>query len=247
MMPVVMAMAPRYDEMEVHGVCVGSMAKAGFDHVHVIAEPGRYHAYLPDAWTHEMHLRRLGEWQNFIYCLRWIIEHSDSDRFMFCQDDVIWCRDAAELLEIEHWPSERCGCLHAYTSKKYAGCYPVNRISRLLQVHARCMAAACGLVFRRDAAELLVQHADDVGWRGHTRDTIEDPERKEGVDTYVGEVLTDAGYEIWIHNPSLGQHISKSSTLGHGGPFGSRVAANWSGIETSAFTLFPMERTACES
>jgi hypothetical protein len=149
----------------------------------------------------------------------------------------VLCHDVAAYLDSIAWPDEHCGCLHVYTSKRYA-CYPIGRVSRLSAAHARRMAAACFLVFDRPAAEYLVRHARNIGWRGLVAGHTDVPHEKQALDLYLGETLTDGNYEIWVHNPSLGQHIAKDSTLGHGGPFGARVAANWPGEPASAFDLF---------
>lgn len=240
MIPVAITMAPRPTEPDVHDRCFTSMYHAGIIGVHIYAEPGKYLASWPSCALY-VHPQRLGEWRNFIFALRTILsEYPSASHVMTCQDDVVWCRGTMDYLNAMLWPSDRCGVVHAYTSRKYA-CYPRGLV-RLSPEHARAMAGACGLVYSREAAELLVSHADTKGWRGHTRDTITDPVKMEGVDTYVGEVLTDAGYEIWVHNPSLGQHIAKDSTLDHGGPFGSRVAANWPGENVDAAEVFACKR-----
>lgn len=240
---VALTMAPRYSEPEVHARCFNSMAAAGFRDIHVFHEPGRYDYWPETATRFHGAQQRLGEWHNFIRTLRTMLDlFPHADCLMTVQDDVAWCRNSWERIKSMEWPSQWCGVVHAYTSRKYA-CYPSGRLSRLNDVHARCMAGACGLIYSRAAAETLVEAADRLGWRGHTRFTIEDPQAKEGVDTYIGEVLTDAGFEIWIHNPSMGQHIAKDSTLGHGGPFGSRVAANWPGEQADALRLYADHRS----
>lgn len=242
MIPVALTMAPRYTEPEVHARCFASMEAAGFRDLHVFHEPGRYDHWPNSATFHGAHVR-LGEWQNYIRALRTMLElFPYADRLMTCQDDVAWCRNAAERIDSMPWPSDLCGVVHAYTSRRYAH-YPTGEVSRLNDVHARCMAGACGLVYSRRAAMWLVATADLAGWRGHTRDVIENPQAKEGVDTFIGETLSDGKYEIWIHNPSMGQHIAKDSTLGHGGPFGSRVAANWPGEQADALRLYADHRT----
>lgn len=241
MIPVALTMAPRYSEPDVHRRCFESMDAAGFHNIHVFHEPGRYD-HWPNSATFHGSAVRLGEWQNYILALRTMLDlYPDAGRLMTCQDDVAWCRNAAERVSAMPWPSAKCGAVHAYTSRRYAS-YATGQVSRLVDVHARCMAGACGLVYSRAAAERLVHIADLIGWRGHTRDFIEELQKKEGVDTFIGETLDDGKFEIWIHNPSMGQHIAKDSTLGHGGPFGSRVAANWPGEQADALELYEDDR-----
>lgn len=243
MIPVALTMAPRYSEPDVHRRCFESMDAAGFRNIYVFHEPGRYDHWPGNAVRFFGAQQRLGEWQNYIRALRTMLDlHPDAERIMTVQDDVAWCMNVAERVSNMPWPSEKCGAVHAYTSRRYAS-YPAGQVSRLIEVHARCMAGACGVVYSRAAAERLVFIADLIGWRGHTRDVIDDPQLKEGVDTFIGETLDDGKFEIWIHNPSMGQHIAKDSTLGHGGPFGSRVAANWPGEQADALGLYADYRT----
>jgi hypothetical protein len=243
MMPIALTMAPRYTEPEVHAKCFRSLTAAGFRDIHVFHEPGRYECWPETATEFYGTQQRLGEWHNFIRAIRTMLaKFPQADRLMTMQDDIAWCLNACERINSMPWPSAKCGAVHAYTSKRYAS-YAMGCVSRLIEVHARCMAGACGVVYSRAAAERLVHIADMIGWRGHTRDIIDDPQQKEGVDTFIGETLDDGKFEIWIHNPSMGQHIAKDSTLGHGGPFGSRVAANWPGEQVDALGLYADHRT----
>lgn len=243
MIPVALTMAPRYSEPDVHRRCFESLDAAGFRNIYVFHEPGRYDHWPGNAVRFFGAQQRLGEWHNYIRALRTMLDlHPDAERLVTVQDDVAWCHGSWQRIQSLQWPSQLCGVVHAYTSRRYAS-YPTGRMSRLNDVHARSMAGACGLIYSRPAAELLVDTADRFGWRGHTRDVIDDPQAKEGVDTYIGETVTVGGFEIWIHNPSMGQHIAKDSTLGHGGPFGSRVAANWPGEQADALGLYADHRT----
>ena len=237
MIPVAMTAAPRTEAVQER--CIVSVLRAGFRDLTVFAEPGTNSQAVQSAEWVIWNPQCLGEYHNWLSALEWLLcERPAAPLLATCQDDIVLCHDVAAYCDGLEWPTERCGCVHLYTSKRYGGCYPLGRMSRLQTVHARCMSAACFLVFTRSAAEYLVSYSHRVGWRGHTTLRIETPHLMEGLDTFIGEALTAGGYEIWIHNPSMGQHIAKDSVLGHGGPYGARVAANWPGEAASAWDLF---------
>jgi hypothetical protein len=218
---------------------MSSVLNAGFVDLTICAEPGTDLSPLVRERVRVIDRRQLhGEWHNWLASVEWLLsERPTAPLLATCQDDVVLCHDVAAYLDSLLWPSDRCGCLHVYTSRRYA-CYPPGRVSPLSAAHARRMASACFLVFTRQAAEYLVDYGCHIGWRGLVAGHTDVPHEKQALDLYIGETLSDGGYEIWVHNPSLGQHIAKGSTLGHGGPFGARVAANWPGESASAFDLF---------
>jgi hypothetical protein len=98
------------------------------------------------------------------------------------------------------------------------------------------MLGACALLWNHEAAEQLVKWADEKGWRGDVTRVIDDPVDKKAGDTFVGEVLTFLGWEIWMHLPSLVGHIGINSTLGHQsqGVDDNREAADFPGERTDA-------------
>lgn len=242
--PVAMTAAPR--ERAVHQRCVASVLRAGFSDLTICAEPGTCVCdWRAQGLPVVIHGRRLGQWSNFIFSLRHLLQiRPDAPLLCTVEDDVVFCRGVAELLRLHRWPSERCGCLQLYTSAHYDR-YPQSQRSRLEPADALDLLGACALVFSRPAAQCLVDWADDYGWRGHVYESVAaaqtDPADKEGADTYVGEVLTYRGYEIWMHNPSLAQHIGDVSTLGHVDGTPRRTGLNWPGEDADAIQLLTQE------
>jgi hypothetical protein len=237
--PVAITAAPRPNEPGIQAQSINSFVRAGFKDITIYAEPG---TDLPTWVKRDLYVIRrpvkLGEWHNWMSAVEETLIIRSSPRIISAQDDILLCKGVSPFLSSLQWPSRRCGALHFYTSKKYVG-YQDKKISQLSRIHSCKMCGACGIVFLRRAAEDLVLYGRTHGWRGHTAHTITEPSLMEGLDTYIGETLTRLGWEIWVCNPSLGQHISKESTMpNHGGPYGSRIAANFPGEDANAQELF---------
>lgn len=249
MIPAAMTAAPRGGDTQDR--CLRSALAAGFRDLTVYCEPG---TTLP-AWVRESlptvtHDERMGQWRNWLFALEATLTTRPRAPYLCTlEDDVLFCRGVMDWLESEPWPSPACGCLQLYTSAFYED-YPSGRRSRLADEHALDLLGACAMVFSRAAAECLVEWGRSHGWRGHVYEALAaaqtDPAEKEGADTYVGEVLTFRGFEIWIHNPSLAEHIGDDSTLNHQGTMPRRRGLRFPGEDANARALFTKE-TACAS
>lgn len=249
MIPAAMTAAPRSGSVQER--CLRSVSATGFRDVTIYCEPGTsLPAWVRDTFPTVAHDERLGQWRNWLFALEATLTTRPRAKLVCTlEDDVVFCRGVAGLLDGMAWPGERCGCLQLYTSAFYDG-YPVGRRSRLADEHALDLLGACALVFSRAAAECLVDWGKSRGWRGHVYEAVAsaqtDPAQKEGADTYVGEVLTFSGFEIWLHNPSLAEHIGDESTLGHEGSMPRRRGLNFPGEAADATVLFS-EEAACAS
>lgn len=208
--PAIVSVSPR--EAEIHRRAFASINGAGFSVVHASCEPGTT-LRDPISGVAKLHAERRGQWRNFIEALK-IGLSTDSKYFVTLEDDVELCRGTADLIDRAGWPAPDCGCVQLYSAAPLS-VYPVGRRSQLSTVHALDLLGACALLFRRDAASILVEWADTKGWRGDTTGIIDDPAEKKAADTFVGEVLTFHRMSIWSHNPSLANHIGDASTLGH--------------------------------
>jgi len=242
---VAITTAPREGEFLLER-CVKSLLDTGFNRPLIFAEPDSPTTPFIDASADTIHRsKRYGEWHNWWRAIKETLERRpDADAIMTVQDDIFFCRNVREWLDHILWPSAECGVVHVYTSRKYGRSQP-RGLSRLPVNLTLDMAGACALVFPRHVAQKLVNHAILEGWRGHTRETITEPSRMEGVDTYVGLALYDLRHEVWVHNPSLAEHDSVYSTLGHGAPVGNRTSLDFPGVDADPFKLFlpPAVRT----
>ena len=233
--------APRVGE-QLLDRCVDSLSRAGFSRPTVFAEPGSpitdHVSLMCNVVQRDI---KLGEWHNWLSGLAQLLEDNhEADTIMMVQDDVYFCSSIHLWLSKTIWPSPHCGAVSVYVSRRYRTA--PKGLSALSTEQAFNMAGACAVVFPRHVAEQLVDHGLTHGWRGHTLRLKRDPppDRMEGVDTYIGETLTAMGYEIWIHNPSMSEHDSVHSTLGHGNPVGARQGLDFPGVDASPFDLYVM-------
>lgn len=238
--PVFMTASPR--DYRTHQRCIESVFRSGFDEVLVCCEPGTVMFGLSVPTLH--HSSRQGQYRNFMCALRCGID-SEADRFITCEDDIVFCRRVAKLIDSLAWPGDNCGLVQLYSSAGYTHegsafrfNYPEGRRSMLVLQHAVDMLGACALLWKREAAIAVSDYARRHGWRGSSyleaSQVIREVDKKDA-DTFVGETLTKLKYTIWIHNPSLVDHIGEVSTLGHESDTPRRRALNWPGEEVSAF------------
>lgn len=236
----VMTAAPRRDS-SVQSRCIASTLGAGFSPLAIYAEPDvdfeqwvLDHPAISVIWR----AHRYGEWQNWTHAiLDGIRRNSRCGAILSLQDDILWSRNVRALADRLMWPSERCGIIHLYTSRRYGGIHPKGELSQLQPDRVPKMAAACGLLFRTAAAVDIAEYGISHGWRGATSGVKDTPYEKEGLDTFIGETAAALGWEVWLCNPSLGFHIGEESTLGHGQSLGGRQAAGWPGENANALEL----------
>jgi len=214
-MIAVMTAAPRAENVQARAIC--SVIDAGFK-LKICAEPdthGLFVIMLSESdlsrWTRR-YLHRQGQWHNFLNALLFGIRHGDQ-HFITCEDDILCTRHLAEAAHALPWPSENCGVVQLYTSAGYRDYF--TGLQKLREDDAMDMLGACCLLWDRKAAIDVLKWGNEKGWRGDSHDTIDDPVEKKAADTFVGEVLTHLGYEIWIHTPTLVEHIGTESSLGH--------------------------------
>lgn len=214
--PVFVMAAPREGSMHVR--TLASVFGAGFSRVTVSCEPGTYTNPLKSLFpvaSIVQHRQRLGQWQHLIAVLRMALA-AGRPYFLLVEDDVEVCRDAADLIARTAWPANDCGVVQLYAAESYKNKYPYGVRSRLRPENALDMLGACALLFRLDAAKVLVEWTATNVWRGDTGATIDEPTKKKAGDTFIGEILTQKGFSIWTHNPSIANHIgTEESTLGH--------------------------------
>lgn len=223
------------------GRCWDSLRSAGFEaeDILVFAEPGTPDPRLRDGsmdvvWRGH----RYGEWRNWIYSLRELLNRRPwANAVMMVQDDTLFLRHVRDWLEASLWPSALCGAVQVYTSRGYR--HQPRGISRVEGRKHRWLLAACATIFPRPIAEKIVKYGLTAGWRGHTVKEIEDPARKEGVDTFIGQALRSVSRELWVHNPTLVKHDSDQSSLDHGpADMGFRASLDFPGLDADPFNLF---------
>lgn len=137
-----------------------------------------------------------------------------ADAILLSQDDVVYCRGVAMLLERILWPSENVGCISLYSSSKRQTGTGLH-----MRQPQRNIWGSCSLLFPVDALRRIITCRIATGW------TLT---RK--LDLLVGRSLMLLGLELWSFSPSLAQHIGGVSTQPkHGAASGYRASGDFLG------------------
>lgn len=222
MIATVITTAPRPRECYLPRT-VASLMQAGFAAPLILAEPESPVAEsIRQSCELLVNPRRLGEWANRLQAIRLGLQMPDLDALLLVEDDVIFCRHVHELIAAELWPSERCGAIQIYTSRRYRHDLPLG-LNLLPKRRMPGLSSACAMAFRPQAAADVLSHGELIGWLSDER-----------TDEFFGQALLASKWEVWCHNPSLAFHIGVESHSGHGGPHGGRREIAWHGEEADA-------------
>lgn len=187
------------------GPALRSLRRAGFDDVHLFAEPD---STVPAEFAHlpvTRHGRRLGTLGNFYSALTGLyMLRPHAGYFAVFQDDVEVAEGLRAWCDGEPWPAD-AGLISLYTPRVLAG--------EATGWRSLCMGfyrtfGALAFVFRRDALVRFLTDARALAMR----QTF--PHADDGV---VGDWATRTGLGIAYHTPSLVRHGGAcSATEGHG-------------------------------
>ncbi len=189
------------------GQTLESLRAAGFDSVHIFAEPG---SPIPDEFRGfpvTVHGRSLGNLGNFFTSLFALyMMNPRAEAYALFQDDILAARGLRPWCDREFWP-EQTGLVSFFTSRVYSADTVGWRVLRLGFFRTY---GAQAFAFRRDVLEQFLTDGRSLQFR-KTRD--------EGDDAVVGEWATRAGIGIAYHTPSLVQHVGTAAAIarvGHG-------------------------------
>lgn len=191
---------PRIDES------LQSLLNAGFEHIHVFAEPGSWIPGESGSFTITQRGRKLGNFRNFYSCLSTLLhDHPDADAFAVFQDDIRAAAGLKEWCSAQLWPLDN-GIVSLFTPRIHA-----DRKSgwRILSPGFQRVCGAQALVFRRD---MLWKFLSDARVLQCLRI------RKYGDDAVLGGWLSREGRGIAYHTPSPVEHIGHISSLYESGP-----------------------------
>jgi len=182
--------------------CLASVTKAGWTNARVYAEPD---ADVSAAMSCMVHGRRLGIGANWMFALRESLEH-EPDAILMMQDDAILAANCREYVE-RSWP-DQAHVLWLYRGgrslpkqPRTKGWLPTNS-SRQTVYGALAVAMKAETARRIDAEQ------------GERLSKV-----KMGFDVHLQMRLADPlGMRIYQHQPSLVQHIGRTSIL-HPGMF----------------------------
>jgi glycosyltransferase involved in cell wall biosynthesis len=197
--------APR-PESTVHRA-LRSLKAAGFERVHVFAEPG---SWIPEQFRDlpvTMHGETLGNLGNFYACIVGLyMTQPLADCYAVFQDDVEVARGLRPWCDRQFWPLD-AGLVSLFTSRLH-GARTVGW--RVLKLGRYRTFGAQAFVFRRDVLEQFLTDRRALGFRAR---------RRHGSDAVVGEWAARHGVGIAYHTPSLVQHVGTAAAIagpGHG-------------------------------
>jgi hypothetical protein len=191
---------------------LSNIRKVGFrGPVHVFAEPNSVRntvmrAEDPKTVIHRHNVVR-GCFGNWKYAAQWMFENTDEDWVLIMQDDVVWCRKAAGILQhaVEHANLTHCGYLSPYTSPAMVPDRAASFHGTWIHARRRNFWGAVATCYPRNCLEYLLKCPIFLNHRGSRE-----------VDRVIGDVFFNCEDGRWpiIHIPSLATHVGKVSTIG---------------------------------
>lgn len=242
---VAVTTAPRGNENTL-AVCLDSLITAGWYDPVVFAEPG---SDVPPGIKVIKNETKRGCWHNWYYSAKYMLENTTASIIMTVQDDSLFHPDSRVFVE-EHclWPTEDTGIVSLYTAAHYSEEKGGQQRPRgINHVHTKCWWGTCAVVWKRETLQAVVDHEISRTWLGLSPkvqfDEKKNPAlRQERVDKYyaarrenpalinnsdyvAGHVLNQLNLKKFFVDPSPVQHVSRVSTLQHGGNTGRRNCA----------------------
>jgi hypothetical protein len=197
-----------------------SLRQAGFgETLHCFTEPeaAELHIPRPKRWGIQVHEneKKLGCFPNFRHGLKWLLDHTDADWLMMLQDDCTWRLDGAARIQeaINSKRFQSVGFLSPYTSKAMvqprqrepAKKWHSNNAWLPCRFHNNAFWGAVAMLFPRASA--LKLETTSQRYRNHKH------HRK--LDVVVGNAMrVELKLDIFVHVPSLCDHVGSWSTLG---------------------------------
>lgn len=217
-----MTVGARRERKQVYEYCrqaVSSLRRVGFtEALHCFVEPDAV-GHVPDhrRWNIVSHVNSqvLGCFQNFKHGLDWLLQQTDADWLLMLQDDCVWRADGASLIHaaIERPELQTAGFLSAYTSKAMVNealrapesRWAAENLWAPCRFHNRAFWGAVSMLFPRQSATLMNTQSQRYLTHRHHRK----------LDVVVGNVMrAELNLPIYVHVPSLCDHIGSFSTLG---------------------------------
>lgn len=220
--------------------CLDSVRACGWEPI-IFAEPG---STIVDAETVQ-NTERMGVWHNWRQASSWALLQN-ADAILTIQDDAVFHPDAKTFTESILWPSPNTGYISLYTPKHYQHWKDGRkRAFGVYEVKTNSVWGAMSLVFPPDSLRKLLEHPRALSWTGakisrKSGEKIEDfkkrweqtkqkrslsPHLIQNSDTAIGIILRKHQKKKLMYvSPSPVDHISRYSSIGHGGNEGRRNA-----------------------
>jgi len=197
-----------------------SLLKAGWRHEEIVvaAEPGS--VVCDDSGLSQIIYNRtkLGVFANWRMLLNEVAKHmQEVDVIALVQDDMQYATGLKKYLE--ETMRDDPAIYSPYTSRKDAFHAKPTQPGWFRSVLGWDMCGACTYVMRPEMVSIL------------NNQFVESTKLNKNVDAHVGSFMRRKGRPIFIHNPSLVEHVADdNSTLGYGKDPFTRTAFNFSPV-----------------
>lgn len=180
-----------------------SAIDAGFTDIKVFGEPGTN----PVGLFHENEVR-YGAFKNFHQALSYLVTHGKNPYVLVLSDDIIYCKNAYAIVlkALEEKQGQPFGYYALYTSNHDAIYVGVKDGWNETKAGWECWGGL--FVMEKTTAKRMIAHPFYQNHLKHYK-------ANQQIDACVSETLKRMGLPMYIHVPSLAQHIGESSTLGH--------------------------------
>ena len=201
MIDVAIISAPR--KAETLSQSYRSAIDAGFKDIKVFGEPGT----IPVGLFHENEVR-YGAFKNFHQALSYLVECGESPYVVILSDDIVYCKNAYAIVlkALEEHADKPLGYYGLFTSGHDADYVGVTEGWNETKAGWDCWGGL--FIMKKDVAKRMIQQPF---YQNH----LKNYKANQQIDACVSETLKRMGLPMYIHSPSLAQHIGQSSTLGH--------------------------------
>ncbi|MCC7422165.1 MAG: glycosyltransferase [Planctomycetaceae bacterium] len=191
------------------------LRRAGFGQpIHLFAEPG---SPIPsdEGLVVTQRRSRLGLWDNWRSAAAALLDHTEAEFFLICEDDVVFCTAAA--LALQHLIASKdhasWGYASLYTARHHVRNQDWNAGWQTIDVGSDGWGALAYCYSRESLTAVLDSEAVQTHRSNH-------------VDVVVANAFRTMGRDRWYHVPSLAAHAGCGvSTLGHHAHPGSTAVA----------------------
>lgn len=187
---------------------IQSLRRAKFDQpIHIFAEPDSVYIANNQLTYHEND-DTLGAFRNYHRALKWLLDNTDDQYIMVCQDDIALNRNARYKLEefLREQPKkmETTGYISLYLSRHHKDLGKYKGFNEHKIDWHPCFWGALCYVFTRHGLKALLDNQEYKEYR-----------RNEKIDCIICHCFLQMGFRMWYHSPSLVDHTGNHSTMGH--------------------------------
>ena len=220
---------------------LASLRKGGWDEtVHLFSEQGTEPELNGNGYGSLVNIERrepaLGAWGNFYLALcELYLRDPDADAYFLLQDDVVFTAGLRTYLEETLWMNDQPAVVFLHTPshlapEKGTGFFPASL--------GWSAWGAQAMVFSNSAVRRFLSDLDVVE---HRQKGIFDG--RKNVDSVIGDWCSRNGIGMWLHAPSLAEHIGSTSTLWSRADLtGKRSSADFPGEDVSVAEALEVHR-----